>query len=85
MPETDDKRAINLDNLFSVAHVEVIQRISLEELKAVIQQLSDNVAHLSTGPRAQDLQTNINSLKEELSGLKKAHSQSLSQLEAQQV
>lgn len=83
--DQDGPVELNLDNLFPVSRVEVVQQISSEELKAVIQQLAQSIAALSQGPKSEDLQKSISSLKEELLDLKDTHSTSLHQLTIQQV
>ena len=76
---------LNLDNLFSVSRVEVVQQISSDELKAVIQQLAHSIATLSLGPSSSDLQHDISVLNEELTALREAHASSIQQLGTRQV
>ncbi len=76
---------LNLDNLFSVSRIEVVQQISSEELKGVIRQLAQSLALLNQGPKSQDLQSSITSLRKDLADLRKEHASSLQQLETQQV
>lgn len=85
MPEPDSRIELDLDNLFSVAHVEVVQQLDIRELKAVIQHLVQELAVLGHGPRAEDLQQSIQGLREEVTALRTAHEQSLSELKQQQV
>jgi hypothetical protein len=58
------------DQLFSVSRVEVIQQISVEELKSIIQQLAKNI---SDGPKLEDvanLRSDIDVLKGEVEELR---------------
>ena len=81
----DEPTELKLDNLFSVSRVEVVQQVSSEELKVVIQQLARSLAALSQGPKSIDLHQSILGLRAELTELKSTHSSSLKELATQQV
>jgi len=77
-----------LEKLFTVSRVEVIQHISAEELKSVIQQLAKNISDLQDGPKLEDfnsLQNDFESLKVEVSELRIANQEKHEALQSKQA
>lgn len=61
------------DKLFSVSRVEVVQQISVEELKSIIQQLAKSISDLGDGPTVEDvanLRSDVDALKGEVAELR---------------
>ena len=80
-----DLPKMDLERLFTVAHVEVVQQISANDLELVIRQLMESVDCLQAAPKAQNLQNSIEALSAELEDLRSSHSNSLQLLDRQQV
>lgn len=85
MLEAGDSAKVDLDSLFTVAHIEVVQHISADTLKILMRDLTERVDCLQAAPKAQALESSIYALSNEVESLRSAHSESLHRLEAQQV
>ena len=78
----------DLNRLFSVSRVEVIQHISAEELKSILHQHSKSILELQDGPKLEDfenLRSEFDSLKATVSELRQENQEKHEALVAKQA
>ena len=81
----ENNSSIDLDNVFTVARVEVVQQIDSEQLKAALRRVVSDVALLSRGPKNEEiasLRGELQALRNEVEALRAGKAASDSRLEA---